>query len=416
VAQIDNERVNRNFWAFLWHAVWLALATTFTDVNTVLPGLIVQAGGTEIHVGILTGVMIGVPLIAQFLFAGFLSSRRLKRPYLLLGINLRVVALFGVAWTLVAAANMATGGTIGVVYLWMMVFGLSGAFAGIAYNDILGKSITRDLRKRFFVIRQTASATAVLVSALVARWILSAFEYPMTYRILFWGAGATLLVASAGFWGLREEPVATPPKGGFLTLAKSLPDMLRRDANLRNYVLMANFAGVGTALLPFLMILARDRMGLTGDQIGAFLLVQIVGMLLSNIVWTRVVRRSLYRGVLLAATALGVVLPFLALLLASTGSTLLYGIVFVVSGSAISARRIGRDGAIVEMSTETNRALYTGATGALNLTMALFPLVVGLLLRAVGYWPVFSLAAITMAISGVFAYRLNCRPDILDAS
>ena len=57
--------INRNYWAFLWHAAWLALAATFTDVNTVMPGLIVQAGGSEIHVGILTGIMIGVPMITQ---------------------------------------------------------------------------------------------------------------------------------------------------------------------------------------------------------------------------------------------------------------------------------------------------------------------------------------------------------------
>jgi len=302
--------------------VWLAFAVTFTDINTVLPGLIVQAGGTEIHVGILTGVMIGVPLVTQLLFAGFLSSRGRRKPYLLLGLNLRIAALVGVAWTLAAATGLTTRGTIGIVYLWMMLFGLSGAFAGVAYNDILGKSIAGDLRKRFFVTRQIASTAAILVSALVARWVLSVYEYPTTYRILFWGAGATLLIASAGFWGLREERVAAPPKGGILTLTRSLP-----------------------------------------------------GMLLSNIVWTRIVRLGFYRGVLLAATALGVVLPFLALILANTGST-----------------------------------------GTLNLTIAVFPLVVGLLLRAVGYWPVFSLAAIAMAISGVFAYRLNCHPDILTAS
>jgi MFS family permease len=413
---MDSKLVNRNFRAFLWHAVWLALATTFTDVNTVLPGLIIQAGGTEIHVGILTGIMIGIPLVAQLLFAGFLSSRRVKRPYLLVGINLRVVALVGVAWTLVAATSLTAGVAIGVVYLWMMLFGLSGAFAGIAYTDILGKSITGDLRKRFFVTRQVASTVAILISALAARWVLAAFDYPTTYRLLFWGAGGTLLVASAGFWFLREQPVVTPPKGGILTLAKKLPEMLRSDANLRNYVLMANFAGLGTALLPFFVLLARDRLGLSGERIGVFLLVQIVGMLLSNFLWSRIVRRRSFRGVLLAATVLGVSLPFLAMLLSGTGSTLLYGIVFLVSGSATSARRIGGDGAIVEMSTAANRALYTGAIGALNLTVALFPLVVGLLLRAVGYWPVFVAAAIAMAISGVFVYRLDCRADILTSS
>lgn len=405
-----------NYGAFLWHAIWLALATTFTDINTVLPGLIVQAGGSAIHVGVLTGIMIGVPLVTQLLFAGFLSSRTRKRPYLLLGINLRVVALLGVAWTLAAAARLSVGTAIGVVYLWMMLFGVSGAFAGIAYTDILGKSVIGDLRKRFFVTRQVASSIGILASALIARWILATFDYPLTYRLLFLGAGGTLLVASAGFWVLGERPVESPPKTGLLTLARNLPGMLRSDGNLRNYVLMANFSGFGTALLPFFMVLARDRMGLSGDRIGLFLLVQIAGMLISNIMWTRIVRKTQFRGVLLAATVLGAALPFLAMVLSGTGSGLAYGLVFLLSGSAISARRIGQDGAIVEMSTEENRAMYTGAIGATNLVTALFPLVVGLLLQVVGYWPVFSLAAAAMALSGLFVYRLNCNPDILGAS
>lgn len=413
---MSNNRWENNYGAFLWHAVWLALATTFTDINTVLPGLIVQAGGSAVHVGVLTGIMIGVPLVTQLLFAGFLSSRTRKRPYLLLGINLRVAALLGVAWTLAAAARLSVGTAIGVVYLWMMLFGVSGAFAGIAYTDILGKSVVGDLRKRFFVTRQVASSIGILASALIARWILATFDYPLTYRLLFLAAGGALLVASAGFWVLGERPSESPAKTGLLTLARNLPGMLRSDGNLRNYVLMANFSGFGTALVPFFMVLARDRMGLSGDRIGLFLLVQIAGMLISNIMWTRIVRRMLFRGVLLAATVLGAILPFLAMVLSGTGSALAYGFVFLLSGSAISARRIGQDGAIVEISTDDNRAMYTGAIGATNLVTALFPLVVGLLLGAIGYWPVFSLAAAAMAFSGVFVYRLNCNPDILGAS
>ena len=49
---------------------------------------------------LLLAVMIGLPLVSQLLFAGFLTTRPRKRPYLLLGIHLRVAALAGaaVAW------------------------------------------------------------------------------------------------------------------------------------------------------------------------------------------------------------------------------------------------------------------------------------------------------------------------------
>ena len=107
-------------------------------------------------------------------------------------------------------------------------------------------------------------------------------------------------------------------------------------------------------------------------------------------------------------TILGTVLLFLALLLSNTGSTLLYAVVFFVSGLVMSARRIWRDGALVEMSTAENLALCTRATGTLNLTVAAYPLIVGIPLRIERYLPVFSLAALAAAVPGVLVHRLRC--------
>ncbi len=399
----------RNYQAFLWHAAWLALATTFTDINTVMPGLLVQAGGTEFHVGLLTGIMVGVPLVAQLLFASFLSTREMKRPFLLLGINLRIVALAGVAATLGIAARLNSVVLILLVYLWMLLFSASGAFAGVSYTDILGKSIGADSRRRFFVVRQYISSGGILISALIARWVLGIYAYPDAYLVLFTAAAVTLAMASAGFWRIREQPAAAlESRRGLLAVMRMIPSMVRDDRNLRSYIAMANLSGVGTALLPFLIVLAKREMGLDGTQLGTFLLVQIAGMLISNLIWQRVIRRTAFRGVLLAASVLGVAVPIAALLLAPLGSPWLYAIVFLVSGASISARRIGQDGAIVQMSNDQNRALYTGVIGTLNLTIAIFPLVVGLLITAIGYWPVFLLAAVCMALSGIFVRRLHC--------
>lgn len=70
--------------AFYWHAFFLAVTTSFTEVNTVMPALILEAGGTEVAVGVLTAIMLGLPLITQLVFAGFLHTRERKKPYLLL--------------------------------------------------------------------------------------------------------------------------------------------------------------------------------------------------------------------------------------------------------------------------------------------------------------------------------------------
>jgi hypothetical protein len=399
----------RNTIGFLWHAVWLALATTFTEINTVLPGLIVQAGGRELHVGILTGIMVGIPLVAQLVFAGFLARRPLKRPFLIAGIYLRVLALAGVAWTLTSAQSIASSSVILLTYFWMILFASSGAFAGVSYTDILGKSIDRQRRRRFFIVRQYLSTAGILASALVARLVLGRLNFPANYRTLFALAAGSLAIASAGFWALEERPGRIDDQSGDLFgVLRNIPRLIRSDSNLRNYIAMVNLAGFGTAVIPFFMVLAQRRIGITGDLVGVYLLIQIVGMLLSNLLWQRVVRATAFRGVLLASTIVGTVLPIAALLLVATGSAGLYGIVFFLSGAALSARRVGQDGAILEMTTEQNRALYAGVTGALSLTVALFPLAVGGLIVLLGYVPIMVFAAVTTAASAVFIYRLDC--------
>ena len=109
----------RNFFAFAWHSLWLAFAQTFADRNTVLPGLILLVGGTKFQLGILTTILIGVPVFSQLLFAAFLSKKPKKKNYLLTGIYLRVLALGGVALTLSYFKSMSPTTVILMVYFWI---------------------------------------------------------------------------------------------------------------------------------------------------------------------------------------------------------------------------------------------------------------------------------------------------------
>jgi len=108
---------NVNFIAFLWHAVFLSFAATFTNINTILPSLVVKSGGSDFQVGLLTAIMVGTPIIGQILFASYLHLKRRKKPFLLLGINLRVLALALVSLILWQTGRYSESSTIVFILL-----------------------------------------------------------------------------------------------------------------------------------------------------------------------------------------------------------------------------------------------------------------------------------------------------------
>lgn len=406
---MEQQHSRHNFKAFVWHASWLAFTITFTEVNTVLPGMILKVGGNQVHVGILTAIMVGVPMLAQLVFAGFLTPKPRKKPYLLLGIYLRIVTLSGMAWTLTRFTDLAFIWVILLVYGWMLIFTTSGAFASVSYADILGKSISSDSRKRFFVVRQFLSSLGVLASALIARQILRHFSYPLNYEILFAAAAVTLFLASWGFIAIRETPVANRFESSSLKeIFKFIPGYIRQDANLRNFILMNNLAGFTTTLMPFYVVLARDSYSLSADDIGNFLLIAIVGMILSNLLWSRILRRHAFKGVLYIWIVLGGVIPILALSLATFASYTAFQFVFFVSGAAMSAQRIAQEGILLEITENDNRALYSGINGAFNLSIAIFPLISGFAIAWLGYGPILILGSLAMFTSFFFARRIQC--------
>jgi len=406
---MTGDNTQHNFKAFVWHATWLAFTATFTEVNIILPGMILKVGGNQIHVGILTAIMVGVPMLAQLIFAGFLTPKPRKKPFLLLGIYLRVFALAGVAWTITRLTDIVPVVAIALVYGWMLLFTMSGAFAGVSYTDILGKSIAGETRKKFFVVRQSLASIGVLVSALITREILKRMEYPANYELLFMAAAAALFVAAFGFLAIKEKPIANRfESSSILEMIKFIPGYLKEDANLRNFIIINNLSGFATTLLPFYVVLARDTYSLEVADIGNFLLVQIFGMISSNLLWSRIVQRHAFKGVLFSWVTIGSVLPLLALVITAFAPENFFLLVFFFSGAAMSAQKIALEGVLIEISENDNRALYSGINGAFNLTIALFPLVSGFAIAWMGYVPIFILGSVAMLASGFFIRRLDC--------
>ena len=405
---IDIEK-NNNYRFFLWHAFWLALAKAFADTNTVMPSLILTSGGTQLHVGILTSIMVGVPLISQILFAGYVSSKPKKKKFLLLGIYLRVAALAGVGVTLFIHESISAELIIILVFLWMFAFSISGALAGVPYTDILGKTIKGELRKKFFVRRQLVSSIGLFLSALIVRQLLRQFEYPKNYELMFTFAPLFLFIAAIGFLFLKETESLTPQKKvSVWSQLKKVPFVLKTDSNMKNLLFTINLYGLGFTSIPFITASIKSGFDVPLYWIGNFLTAQIFGMIISNFLWSKVVKQYKFKGVMKAVVVIQSSIPLLAILFFGLLDFRFFTILFFVNGISFSGYRIASSGVFIEITNDANRALYTGIYGSFNLAVAIIPLVLGSVILFTGYTAVFIVVSFLTLLSYRFVSKLNC--------
>ncbi|EKF49127.1 hypothetical protein H17ap60334_07403 [Thermosipho africanus H17ap60334] len=395
----------RNFYAFIWHAIFLAFASSFIEVNTVVPSLVLKAGGSEFIVGLVTAITVGIPLLAQLLFASILVSKPLKKPYLLTGIYLRIFSLFLIA--VVLSSNFSNKLILTLTILGLSIFSFSGVFAGVSYTDLLGKSILKENLKRFMSSRQILRSIFALVGAFTARNIIKRFEYPTNYSIMFYIASLSLFIASLGFWLIKENKITFSKEfPSFLKVLKSIPKYLLKDKNLLNYVIFSNLTGFGLIIIPFYVLLAKNSFSLDNKLVGNFLFLQMFGIITSSFIWGKLLHKFGYKKVLKYCVFIGSMLPILALILKSF-SPYIFSVIFFISGLTLSARQMAFEGVLIEISSYENRALYVGISGALNIVTALLPLVIGMVIKFVGFNIMFVLISIIILSSIKFLDKIE---------
>lgn len=399
--------MTKNIRYFYWHAIFLALTKNFSNINTILPAIIISIGGSDIHLGILTTITLGGARFFQLIFGSYLSPKPKKKPFLLLGINLRITALVLFAAILYNLNQLSSTFSFTAIYVLMITFSISGAFAGISYSDLLGKSLPENGGRKFFIFRQTISSIGVLISAFIVREMIVLYQYPNNYALLLLTGGCLLLIASGGFWKLRESTQSKmKEKPGFWNSLKSTPQMIKKDTNLKHYIFLINLLSLGVVIIPFYISLAKTSFGLTSEQVGNYLILQIAGMLVSNFFWMKISKTSGYKPIVYIFIALNLILPILAIYFSK--DILLFSGLFFLSGFTISAYEIVIEGMLIEISTHENRAMYAGIAGAGSLLPLLYPLLVGVFLESMGFPPVFIGTALFSLLALFHISKMNC--------
>ncbi len=407
MSKLTKEMSRHNYRWFLWHSGFLALATSFIDVDTIMPSVITGSGGGPFHIGLLVSIMLGGSSVSQLLFASYLYRKSFKKTYLLMGINLRILALIGLSVFFFFLQGHFGNGEIWYILALVSIFSFSGAFANISYIDIMGKSIYKEQRKSFLSLKQVVFSIGVLVSAITAFWVLSLSESATCYGVLFTLAAAFLLTASFGFWRLREVEGKVLPINSSLDFIKIIKKEIREKPQLRNYLLIISSLGNVLGIMAFMVLYARMNSPTQDISVGSMLLTKVFGAVITGAVLYYFSKRFKYGKLLHIAVVMALFLPLLALL--SSNNPLLFMSVFFIGGVLITIYIVSMGGILLEISTRKNRALYAGAAGAGSIIPAIFSMIGGWVIHTYGFNAFFIIFALIITSSLVFIRKLNCR-------
>lgn len=395
----------KNFYALLWHAGFLAIASVFMDVDTIIPAMVVDAGGSAVQIGVLTAIMLGGSSFTQLIYAPFISNFNYKKKFLLLGINSRIFSLLGLGTMLFLTSPIDESNIIWIIFILISIFSFGGAFANVSYTDILGKSILQESRKSFFSIKQVITGIILFSAALLAKKVLTFSEYPVNYGYMFFIAFGALLFASFGFWKLQEvipSRLAVKNLSHFFRLVKS---EWKQNQKLKYFLGFINTMGISISLLPFIILYAKDFYPIQSADTGSFLLYKIIGSVATGFTLFLLAGRYKYRYLLYGGAALSISLPILTLLSSGIPSFIF---IFLIGGIVFTTYSISMNGVLLEISANENRTLYTGIAGAGNILPALFPLLGGWIIEIHGFVAFFILFIAIILSSFFFIYKINC--------
>ncbi len=376
------------------------------DVDTVIPAMLIESGGNAMHVGMMTAIMLGGSSFTQLFFAPYISNKPFKKKFLLLGINSRVLSLLALGLMFFFIQSHQSKLILWYIFLFITLFSLGGAFTVISYTDILGKTINEEKRKTFFSTKQIIAGVVVLLSAFLAKKTLTISTFPLNYAYMFLIGGTLLLIASGGFWKVKEQVPSVLKISGLREFFKVLKSELTNNKKLIFFLGFVNTQGIAISFLPFVILYAKKTFNSDSSDTGSFLLFKVIGVVIVSVMVLLVAKKIRYKWLLYSNVLLSLFLSIIVIYI-DNASTLKF--LFILGGVIYSLYSITMNGLLLEVSGNQNRALYAGFAGAGNILPTVFPLAAGWIISQFGFQEFFGLFMFIISFAFYFIYKIDCK-------
>ncbi len=398
----------RNFLSGLWHGAFFKFGRAFSHENSILPAFIYSLTGSPLLVGLLATLRRFGLIAPQLFFAGFLESKKYKRPYLVGVLYIRALMWFGMGWAVVLLANTSPVLTTGLVFVLLTIFFFSGSMGQLVYSYILGSTISPQKRGRFFGLNNLLGGLAGIGAGFLSGDILGHIKNGGSltgYGRLFILTGLAFAVAGIGFIMMREKADGHHTKkkkiGAFF---KESFQVARDHRAFRKLLIVALLYPAIFMALPFFVVLARDKLHATGTELGLFVTMQISGEMLGGLFWGTLGDHVGYRKVLIGLAGVITLTPLTAVLLYGFWPRA-FMLVFLLTGFVLKPMDNSVRNYILEISSSHRVPQFVALKNTISAPTLFFPVIGGALLKLFGYNTVFVTSAFLIfgaAVTGLF--------------
>jgi len=402
----------RNRLAFALQGILFFTGFAFFDTSTVLPLFIGTFSDRLALVGAAVALRQVSTLLVQLLFGPAVVRVR-HVPRYLAGL------LFGsYSAPLLVAAVLLAGvpgqGAIPVLFAALAIQWICDGFLVVGYYDLLGRTLEPRDRGRVLGLQQFVGGAGAVAGALLVKGILDRTAMPAEIRfaVVFLLGGGILFLGALSFGLARDVPHRRPqPEVHPLRHLREIPSVLRGNRPFALALLCQSLLTVAMAGAPYVLLMARDRLGLPDATVTLLLNIQVLGGVAGGVLMAVVAPRHGSRGAIrlfcllvLAATLAGLSasagglppLPALSVMALATG-------VGLASWTGFMAY-------FVDVAPPGRIPLHMACNSLVTLPLSVAALAGGFLVQLAGYTVLLALCAAFALPAAVLSFRLP-RPE-----
>lgn len=409
----------RNIIAFTGDTTAFMVGTYFIPITTVIVGLASLLTSDKTLIGVVGMVWAVSWFLPQLVAARMVRGKHRQKPYLmipsLIGRNIFLVIAL---WLFITQAVDPLL-TVWVLIISLAVFNVMDALAGVAWFDMMSRTLSPRTRARVIAIGQFGGGLLGIGAAIIVQQLLapSGPAFPNNYAIIFLCTWVCMIISLVIIAFMRETPMAEAEQqhAASTDFIHSLRESWREDPIFRRVLAVRALTGIEIMAASFYLVFAREQLGVSESAIGTFNIAIIAGGLAGVAVFGWLADRFTALSVIRASAVLQFLSPTVALLFVGIAvvagaspqiAMIGFFIVFLMRGAIEHSLVLGTIGYLMDSAPQRHRAMYVGALNTLSGVVAMSPVVGGIVIDAftarglpnLAYALVFGLVAVSVAI------------------
>ncbi len=405
--QYIHQNRHRNFIFNMLEMSFWTLAMSFVFSSTILPLYASYLTRSTVLIGLVVAINEVAFFLPQLLSARRIEQLSVKTPFVVRVTLMERLPLFFVAVPIFLWPRAPKPLAYAVLAFSLALAQGSGGYAAPAWKGMLGKIILPDRRGLLFSLGSAIGGLLGIAGALLSRYFLSHYSYPVSFGICFLLAGVANTLSWSFMFGIRE-PVRQPQIESlpFLDYLKMLPQVLRDNTNFSKYLLSQFFIIFGAMGMGFYAVYARYTFE-TDDAFVANLTVvalitQSAGIPFLGWLSDRLGHKWLSKMTAVLGCAAAVLIAL------APGKRWMYA-VFILANLSRESLIVSRDSITMEFCSPERLPTFTAlANTIIAAPLLLAPICGGWLIGLVGYRITFIMSA-ALFIGGWIVLHLGVR-------